>query len=838
MEAWRKTGMSFLLAVLLTLGLVPAPAIAEALDEVRAVQAEQLQLESLTSAVETAALQISGDSQTEKIPSLYALLAEVPITDAHMDEVDGTIAALHGEPTTAAHVAHAFTLAATEVGISAVEVNGSDGSSWCMVETQDGWRHVNPAAATSAEDASWLLLTDAQLLEMNPSLASWTLADGSEAPKAEELAEEPAEKTAEELAEEALDDAPEELEANEAATEEEKDEEESAEEAEATEQSQEEAANEEEAATEREKTAPAHEQTKRTASNARGNVAAQADDASTQKSDISKATVSIADQGYTGEALKPAPTVKLSGKELQQGTDYDVKYANNTRVGNAQVTILGKGTYEGEKQASFRIVAPSVSYHVHVQTIGTQDTKKDGETAGTSGMSKRLEAIWIDLASDFPVSGGIEYATHVQYDGWQTWAKQGAMSGTEGQSKRLEAIRIKLTGDMAKTYSVYYRVHAQRVGWMAWAKDGETAGTSGLSWRLEAIQIKIVPKKASAPSSEGSATSLTHLSNPGVTYHTHVQHYGWMDWVKNGALSGTQGESKRLEALEVKLGDETIPGGIQYRTHVQTYGWQRFVSNGAMSGTSGESKRLEAIEIALTGEVSNYFDVWYRTHVQTFGWLGWAKNGERSGTANQSKRMEALEIRLVPKGREAPGSTMNNFVASSNSPLVVYTHYSPNHSGPRNHPIDTITPHYMGGNGTVEGLGMVFAPVSRQASSNYGIGSDGRVGLYVDEANRAWTSGSSANDNRAITIECANLADGSLTNACWNSLVNLCVDLCQRNGKTRLVYRGRADYSGLGSEDMLLTMHKWFQATDCPGPWLSYQFDRLANEVNAKLQAG
>ena len=171
----------------------------------------------------------------------------------------------------------------------------------------------------------------------------------------------------------------------------------------------------------------------------------------------------------------------------------------------------------------------------------------------------------------------------------------------------------------------------------------------------------------------------------------------------------------------------------------------------------------------------------------------------------------------------------------SNSSLVSYVALSPNHSGRRRHEIDTITPHYMGGNCTVEVCGQIFAPTSRQASSNYGIGSDGRVGMYVEERNRAWTSGNGANDNRAVTIECANFADGSLSNGCWRSLVALCADICERNGKTRLVYRGSADYSGLADTDMLLTMHRWFQSTDCPGPWLSNQFGRLAEEVNARL---
>jgi len=167
------------------------------------------------------------------------------------------------------------------------------------------------------------------------------------------------------------------------------------------------------------------------------------------------------------------------------------------------------------------------------------------------------------------------------------------------------------------------------------------------------------------------------------------------------------------------------------------------------------------------------------------------------------------------------------------SSLVDYVRLSPNHSGERRYPITRITPHYASGNVSIETLGDIFAPPERQASSQYGVGSDGRVGLYVDEDNRAWTSGSYDNDNRAVTIECANLDDGSLTDECWNALVALCADICQRNGKTRLVYTG--EVSDVGSADMLLTMHKWFQSTDCPGPWLSNQFDRLAREVNERL---
>ena len=166
----------------------------------------------------------------------------------------------------------------------------------------------------------------------------------------------------------------------------------------------------------------------------------------------------------------------------------------------------------------------------------------------------------------------------------------------------------------------------------------------------------------------------------------------------------------------------------------------------------------------------------------------------------------------------------------SNSKLICYTKLSPNCNKPRNHKIDTITIHHMAGNLTIEQCGNVFAPTSRQASSNYGIGSDGRIGMYVEEANRSWCSSSPSNDHRAITIEVAN--DGGEPN--WHvsdkamaSLINLCVDICKRNGIKILNYTG--DTSGN------LTMHKWFAATGCPGPYLSSKFPYIASEVNKRL---
>lgn len=303
--------------------------------------------------------------------------------------------------------------------------------------------------------------------------------------------------------------------------------------------------------------------------------------------------------------------------------------------------------------------SPSISYQTHVQDYGWQSWKSNGEVSGTVGQSKRLEGINIKLSN---INGSIEYKTHVQDIGWQDWKSNGQMSGTSGQSKRLEAIQIKLSGEVANQYDIYYRVHAQDYGWLDWAKNGESAGTEGYSKRLEGIQIVLVKKGENAPGS----TNRPFICKM-IKYQTHVQNIGWQGEKADGEMSGTTGQSLRLEAIKIQL-SSSIDGGIVYKTHVQDYGWQNFVANGQASGTSGQAKRLEAIQIQLTGNAKNQYDLYYRVHAQNFGWLGWAKNGESAGTAGYSYRLEGIQIVLVPKGGNAPGSTSKHYYNKGYAP--------------------------------------------------------------------------------------------------------------------------------------------------------------------------
>ena len=175
----------------------------------------------------------------------------------------------------------------------------------------------------------------------------------------------------------------------------------------------------------------------------------------------------------------------------------------------------------------------------------------------------------------------------------------------------------------------------------------------------------------------------------------------------------------------------------------------------------------------------------------------------------------------------------------SNSSLVVHTRISSFKSSPRNREITKITPHHVAGNASIESIGQVFQTPGRNASSNYGIGSDGRVGMYVEERDRSWCSSSAANDNQALTIEVANNSGSpnwNVSNAAWESLINLCVDMCrrnpgikQKNGKTGIYCDDTPNAS--------LTFHRYFSATGCAQPFIWGRRQQLCSEVNRRLES-
>ncbi|MDL2276157.1 glucosaminidase domain-containing protein [Breznakia sp. OttesenSCG-928-G09] len=242
-----------------------------------------------------------------------------------------------------------------------------------------------------------------------------------------------------------------------------------------------------------------------------------------------------------------------------------------------------------------------------------------------------------------------------QNGSWRGWWSNGlTAAGNPDWKKPIEAVQIKL--ENMPGYKVEYRTHVSNIGWQEWQSNGVTAGSIGQSKQVEAIEVRIVE----------DPTAPTYTNT--LTYQTHIQNIGWQAWKNDGEISGTSGQSKRLEAIKIKLSDTEYSGGISYSTHIQNIGWQAWKNDGALSGTSGQSKRLEAIKIKLTGEMAEHYDIYYRVHAQNFGWLGWSKNGEISGTAGYGYRLEAVQIKLVKKGEAAPGSTVNAY----RHPLVSY----------------------------------------------------------------------------------------------------------------------------------------------------------------------
>ena len=336
-----------------------------------------------------------------------------------------------------------------------------------------------------------------------------------------------------------------------------------------------------------------------------------------------------------------------------------------------------------------------IEYTTHVQDIGWQDWKADGELAGTEGKSLRLEAIKIKLINNEDIK--LKYQVHAQNVGWQNWKTDGELAGTQGQSLRLEAIKIEL--ENSEDYSIMYRVHVQDIGWQDWKIDGELAGTEGKSLRLEAIQIKIVEKVKKAKITVDSGVSKT-------TYYdsdTSINISGWrmanfsnneirayiddtmidasnITYIERSdvlsAIVGygtkkenpTPGFKFNVNLAELEEGNHTIRINvvtkddevietysykfkidrqlhISYQGQVQNIGWQNSVMDGNLAGTEGKSYRLEALKIQLINAPEGA-KVNYRAHVQNVGWQNWSSDGEITGTVGRGLRLEAIQIKL------------------------------------------------------------------------------------------------------------------------------------------------------------------------------------------------
>lgn len=279
----------------------------------------------------------------------------------------------------------------------------------------------------------------------------------------------------------------------------------------------------------------------------------------------------------------------------------------------------------------------------HVASAGWLAPVGNGETAGQTGMSRSLQALYVSTQG---IDASVEVSAHVANIGWQPYVSGASYAGTVGKGLAIQAVKLRLTGNDASKYDIYYRVHAADYGWLGWAKNDAAAGTVGLSKQAEAIQIKLVAKGSSeAPVQDHAAL----IQLPGLSAKANCSGLGWQASVGNGGVAGTVGQNRAMEAMQLSLSDSSMSGGISYSAHVSNIGWQSAVSDGATSGTVGQGQQIQAVKINLTGDVSNYFDVWYRVHVSNYGWLGWTKNGSPAGTTKLGIPVQALQVKIAPR---------------------------------------------------------------------------------------------------------------------------------------------------------------------------------------------
>lgn len=276
----------------------------------------------------------------------------------------------------------------------------------------------------------------------------------------------------------------------------------------------------------------------------------------------------------------------------------------------------------------------TVNYSSHVQDIGWQSEKQQYDISGTIGKNLKIEAMKISL-KNAPKGVSIKYKACVEKSGWQSWVTDGEEAGTTGKNLRMYGIRIMLEG--TDEYSIQYRAHVQDLGWQPWVENGAIAGKISYNLKIEAIQIRIVKK---------------HNNNSkdlGVEYYTYIEGVSSNeDKIEtSGQISGTTGQNRRIEGMNIELVNAPEGAHIKYQAHVQDYGWMDWVQDGQLAGVLNRGLKIEAVRIKLEGLEG--YTVQYKAHVQDIGWTDWYIDGESAGTTGRNLKIEALQIKIVPE---------------------------------------------------------------------------------------------------------------------------------------------------------------------------------------------
>lgn len=380
--------------------------------------------------------------------------------------------------------------------------------------------------------------------------------------------------------------------------------------------------------------------------------------------------------GTEGRSLRlEAIKIELTG-ELKE--KYDIYYQVHIEKIGWQDWVKN-GVMAGTTGRSLRLEAIRIklipkttktilTYKSYVEG-GWQSDVKDNEISGTEGESKKIEAFIINFDNYTDYKGDINYSIYTEKDGWGNYVSSGTQVGKQGS--HIEAIKIKLTEELAEKYNIFYRTHISGIGWLGWTSNDKISGNIGYFKNIEAIQIRLEEKDLTTTKDESN--SYIEYKNV-VLISSHVQKKGWMEYVGDNQVSGSTGESLRLEAFKIKI-DTKLDYKIEYSSYVELIGWQNFVSNDSISGTIGRSKRLEAIQIKISGELSEYYDIYYTAHISNIGWMDWAKNGEKLGSIGSDSRIEAIKVKLVVKGNPAPGATSKKYVTGKWSGNYYYDYF-------------------------------------------------------------------------------------------------------------------------------------------------------------------
>lgn len=430
-----------------------------------------------------------------------------------------------------------------------------------------------------------------------------------------------------------------------------------------------------------------------------------------------------------------------------------------TATSESQVSSQSEKEESTMPIAETKVDTPHITYNTQVQNEGWKSPVSDGQTSGSVGKAQRMEAMTINVASQY--SGDVQYRAYVQGIGWQNYVSNGQDAGTFGQSKRIEAFQVRLTGQLAQKYDVYYHAYAQNLGWLGWTKNDKPSGTALIAYRLEAVQIKLVPKNTAGPSTSGAP----YVEPAIVSYSTHIQNLGWQQRQYNGQLAGTTGQGLRIEGFNVEAHDNVgISGGLSYNTFSQNIAWQNWVSQPATAGTVGRGLRTEAMHMKLTGDMAKYYNVYYQVHVQNLGWLGLASNGEMAGTSNLADRIESMRVIVTVKGQPAPASMptyrKSNYTYGFNiKQNRIGANVSNNYFGYSDNSI--IVAHEAGAPGSLDAQVNYMKNnwQSNQAFVSHFVGSNGRIEQLSDTGIAQWGAGATGNKKANAQVELARTSD-------------------------------------------------------------------------------